>query len=43
MTLKDKAERAAVSATLDTLLKYVDKNPEENYERRRAENACRKL
>ena len=30
MTIKEKAERAAVGATLDTLLKYVDKNPKEN-------------
>ncbi|MBQ4266908.1 MAG: hypothetical protein IJB93_01840 [Clostridia bacterium] len=30
MTIKEKAERAAAGATLDGLLKYVDKNPQEN-------------
>ena len=30
MTLKDKAERAAVGAALDKLLKYVDKDPQKN-------------
>ena len=30
MTLKDKAERLAVGATLDGILKYIDKNPKEN-------------
>ena len=33
MTIKEKAERAAVGATLDGLLKYVDKNPKENLTR----------
>ena len=30
MTLKDKAERLAVGATLDGILKYIDKNPKDN-------------
>lgn len=30
MTIKEKAERAAVGATIDGLLKYIDKNPQEN-------------
>lgn len=30
MTIKEKAERAAAGATLDGLLKYVDKSPQEN-------------
>lgn len=30
MTIKEKAERAAVGKMLDSLLKYVDKNPKEN-------------
>ncbi len=30
MTIKEKAERKFASATLDTLLKYVDKNPQKN-------------
>lgn len=30
MTIKEKAERAAVGTALDGLLKYVDKNPKEN-------------
>ncbi len=30
MTIKEKAERAAVGLTLDGILKYIDKNPREN-------------
>ena len=30
MTIKDKAERLAVGATLDGILKYIDKKPKEN-------------
>lgn len=30
MTLKDRAERLAVGATLDGILKYIDKNPKTN-------------
>ena len=30
MTIKEKAERVAVGATIDGLLKYIDKNPQEN-------------
>ncbi len=30
MTIKEKAERMAVGATIDGLLKYIDKNPQEN-------------
>ena len=30
MTLKEKAEFKAAGVTLDTLLKYVDKKPQEN-------------
>ena len=30
LTVREKAERAAVGATIDALLKYIDKNPEEN-------------
>ena len=30
MTIKDKAERLAVGAALDGILKYIDKRPKEN-------------